>query len=66
MQSNAINIFRARAHWPLCLAKGGRVFVADPSTLGRHVAATAKFPNNRKKCARCRTQPQKRSVCGGD
>ena len=32
--------FRARAHWPLCLATGGRVFVADPSTLGRHVAAT--------------------------
>ena len=31
---------RARAHWPLCLATGGRVFVADPSTLGRHVAAT--------------------------
>ena len=28
------------AHWPLCLATGGRVFVADPSTLGRHVAAT--------------------------
>ena len=25
---------RARAHWPLCLATGGRVFVADPSTLG--------------------------------
>ena len=36
--------FRARAHWPLCLATGGRVFVADPSTLGRHVAATAMFP----------------------
>ena len=32
--------FRARAHWPLCLATGGRVFVVDPSTLGRHVAAT--------------------------
>ena len=31
---------RARAHWPLCLATGGRVFVADPSTLGRHVTAT--------------------------
>ena len=30
---------RARAHWPLCLATGGRVFVADPSTLGRHVTA---------------------------
>ena len=37
-------VFRARAHWPLCLATGDRVFVADPSTLGRHVAATAKFP----------------------
>ena len=24
-------------HWPLCLATSGRVFVADPSTLGRHV-----------------------------
>ena len=35
---------RARAHWPLCLATGGRVFVAYPSTLGRYVAATAKFP----------------------
>ena len=31
---------RAREHWPLCLTTGGRVFVADPSTLGRHVAAT--------------------------
>ena len=27
-------------NWPLCLATCGRVFVADPSTLGRHVAAT--------------------------
>ena len=35
---------RARTHWILCLATGGRVFVANPSTLGRHVAATAKFP----------------------
>ena len=33
-------LLRARAHWPLCLATGCRVFVADPSTLGRHVAAT--------------------------
>ena len=39
-----LKTFRARAHWPLCLATGGRVFVADPSTLGRHVAATAKSP----------------------
>ena len=36
---------RAREHWPLCLATGGRVFVADPSTLGRHVAAK---PNGKK------------------
>ena len=71
----------ARAHWPLCLATGGRVFVADPSTLGRHVAATAKFPYSAKfptllsgchkpheqslVCS-LRTQPQKRAVCGGD
>ena len=34
------NTLRSRAHWPLCSATGGRVFVADPSTLGRHVAAT--------------------------
>ena len=26
-------LWRARAHWPLCLATSGRVFVADPSTL---------------------------------
>ena len=31
----------ARAHCPLCLATGGRVFLVDPSTLGRHVAASA-------------------------
>ena len=28
--------------WPLCLATGGRVFVADPSTLGRHVCYVCK------------------------
>ena len=43
---------RARAHWQLCLATCGRVFVADPSTLGRHVCYVCKV---------C-----KRSVCGGD
>ena len=32
-----LRTIRARAHWPLCLATSGRVFVADPSTLGRHV-----------------------------
>ena len=33
---------RARAHWPLCSATGGRVFVADQSTLGRHVCYVCK------------------------
>ena len=33
---------RARVHWPLCLATGGRVFVAVPSTLGRHVCYVCK------------------------
>ena len=32
----------ARAHWPLCLATGGRVFVADPRTLGRHACYVCK------------------------
>ena len=36
------SIIWARAHWPLCLATGGRVFVADPSTLGRHVCYVCK------------------------
>ena len=35
--SSFFTCLRARAHWPLCLATGGSVFVADPSTLGRHV-----------------------------
>ena len=57
------------------LATSGRVFVADPSTLGRHVAVTAKFrtllsgchmPHEQSLVCSLRTQPQKRSVCGGD
>ena len=44
------NKFRARTHWPLCLATGGRVFVADPSTLGRHVGEKPNGKNNPIKC----------------
>ena len=41
-QQMKVQTVRARAHWPLCLATCGRVFVADPSTLGRHVCYVCK------------------------
>ena len=51
------SLLRARTHWPLCLATGGRVFVADPSKLGRHVGDFTRATS-----LLC----SKRSVCGGD
>ena len=59
---------RARAHWPLCLATGGRVFVADPSTQGRHVAATCMLCMQtlclwRGRATACRTLEPQTAVC---
>ena len=59
---------RARAHWPLCLATGGRIFVADPSTLGRHVAATCMLCMQtlclcRGRATACRTLEPQTAVC---
>ena len=59
---------RARAHWPLCLATCGRVFVADPSTLGRHVAATCMLCMQtlclwRGRATACRTLEPQTAVC---
>ena len=59
---------RARAHWPICLATGGRVFVADPSTLGRHVAATCMLCMQtlcllRGRATACRTLEPQTAVC---
>ena len=58
----------ARAHWPFCLATGDRVFVADPSTLGRHVAATCMLCIQtlclwRGRATACRTLEPQTAVC---
>ena len=58
---------RTRAHWTLCLATGGRVFVADPSTLGRHVGDfTLMFKTLclwRGRATACRTLEPQTAVC---
>ena len=63
-----LRTIRARAHWPLCLATSGRVFVADPSTLGRHVAATCMLCMQtlclwRGRATACRTLEPQTAVC---